>query len=235
VPARVEVLVDARLKPIRLESQEIHFKPAAPSRLYWAGRPAMRIVQALFWLQDTLADTAERARTLRGCATFLRIRSMAVRCARTSAPGCRRSRSGCRSSSAAFSTHRRPHERVGLKPLSAGPHASSDREYRAVPTRHHGADSRPPRSVSCCRQRPGTPVGNVEKDFWVCWTLQELYHDLPYGSPRLVFKGGTSLSKAYGLIQRFSEDIDVTVFGDDVGHAASTAALEELSGKRRRA
>lgn len=35
VPARIEVLVDARLKPIRLGTQEIHFKYAAPSRLYW--------------------------------------------------------------------------------------------------------------------------------------------------------------------------------------------------------
>ena len=62
VPARIEVLVDGRLKPIRLQSQEIRFKAAAPSRLYWAGRPAMRVVQALYWLQDTLEDPEERAR-----------------------------------------------------------------------------------------------------------------------------------------------------------------------------
>lgn len=62
VPARVEVLVDARLKPIRLDSQEIRFKAAAPSRLYWAGRPAMRMVQALYWLQDMLGDADSRAR-----------------------------------------------------------------------------------------------------------------------------------------------------------------------------
>lgn len=48
----------------------------------------------------------------------------------------------------------------------------------------------------------------VEKDFWVCWTLCRLF-SLPEGHPRLVFKGGTSLSKAYGLIKRFSEDIDI--------------------------
>lgn len=62
VPARIEVLVDARLKPIKLGSQEIHFKFAAPSRLYWAGRPAMRVVQALHWMQDMLAQDDERAR-----------------------------------------------------------------------------------------------------------------------------------------------------------------------------
>ncbi|MFG1428812.1 DUF6088 family protein [Roseixanthobacter glucoisosaccharinicivorans] len=60
VPARIEVLIDARLKPIKLGKQIIHFKAAAPSRLYWAGRPGMRVVQALYWLQDTL--TAENDR-----------------------------------------------------------------------------------------------------------------------------------------------------------------------------
>lgn len=65
VPARIEVLVDARLKPIKLGAQEIHFKSAAPSRLYWAGRPAMRIVQALHWLQDVLTRPDERERVAR--------------------------------------------------------------------------------------------------------------------------------------------------------------------------
>ncbi len=64
VPARIEVLIDARLKPIKLGKQEIHFKSAAPSRLYWAGRPAMRIVQALHWLQDILNDEEERNRVI---------------------------------------------------------------------------------------------------------------------------------------------------------------------------
>lgn len=62
VPAKIEVMVDARLKPIRLGNQEILFKHAAPSRLYWAGRPAMRIVQALHWLKDVL-DQGEDERT----------------------------------------------------------------------------------------------------------------------------------------------------------------------------
>jgi hypothetical protein len=62
VPARIEVLVDARLKPIKLGNQEIHFKQAAPSRLYWAGRPAMRVVQALHWMQDMLVNNDERLR-----------------------------------------------------------------------------------------------------------------------------------------------------------------------------
>lgn len=83
--------------------------------------------------------------------------------------------------------------------------------------------------------RLGAPVGNIEKDFWVCWTLDALYHRLPNGGPRLLFKGGTSLSKAFGLIERFSEDIDVTVFRDDLDQAASVEELEALSNKKRRA
>ncbi|MHB1241204.1 MAG: nucleotidyl transferase AbiEii/AbiGii toxin family protein, partial [Gammaproteobacteria bacterium] len=83
--------------------------------------------------------------------------------------------------------------------------------------------------------RLGTPVGNVEKDFWVCWTLNALHLERPAGGPRLLFKGGTSLSKAYGLIQRFSEDIDITVFRDDLDVPASVEELEVLSNKKRRA
>lgn len=81
--------------------------------------------------------------------------------------------------------------------------------------------------------RLGAPVGNVEKDFWVCWTLNALYRERPAGGPRLLFKGGTSLSKAYGLIQRFSEDIDITVYRDDLDEPASVEELEALSNKKR--
>ncbi len=83
--------------------------------------------------------------------------------------------------------------------------------------------------------RLGTAVQNVEKDFWVCWTLDALFNGLPQGNPRLLFKGGTSLSKAFGLVARFSEDIDITVFRDDLGFNADAAELEAMSGKKRRA
>ncbi len=83
--------------------------------------------------------------------------------------------------------------------------------------------------------RLGTPEQNIEKDFWVCWALEALFNDLEAGGPRLLFKGGTSLSKGYGLIERFSEDIDITVFREDIGQAASMLELEELSGKKRTA
>lgn len=82
--------------------------------------------------------------------------------------------------------------------------------------------------------RLGTTLQNVEKDFWVCWTLDALFNGLPKEEPRLLFKGGTSLSKAFGLISRFSEDIDITVFRQDIGEPASVEELESLSGKKRR-
>jgi predicted nucleotidyltransferase component of viral defense system len=52
------------------------------------------------------------------------------------------------------------------------------------------------------------PEAMVEKDFWVCWTLHYLFHSCPWAQ-HLAFKGGTSLSKCFHLIERFSEDIDV--------------------------
>jgi len=84
-------------------------------------------------------------------------------------------------------------------------------------------------------RRLGTPEQNIEKDFWVTWTLDVLFNGLPNDHPRLLFKGGTSLSKAYGLISRFSEDIDITVFREDLGQAASIEELEALSRKKRQA
>ncbi len=50
----------------------------------------------------------------------------------------------------------------------------------------------------------------IEKDFWVCWTLRELFGLTDIGN-KLIFKGGTSLSKAYKLINRFSEDVDLAI------------------------
>ncbi|TAL83753.1 MAG: hypothetical protein EPN62_09895 [Candidimonas sp.] len=54
VPANVIIHTDARRRAIQLDNLTITFKLTAPSRLYWAGRPAMRVVQALYWLKDTL-------------------------------------------------------------------------------------------------------------------------------------------------------------------------------------
>ncbi|EPX78075.1 nucleotidyl transferase AbiEii/AbiGii toxin family protein [Salipiger mucosus] len=68
----------------------------------------------------------------------------------------------------------------------------------------------------------GRPSHLLEKDIWVVWCLKTLFQS-EIGTP-LVFKGGTSLSKAYGVIRRFSEDVDLTydireLAGDLVGDA----------------
>lgn len=86
--------------------------------------------------------------------------------------------------------------------------------------------------------RLGTEGRYVEKDLWVCLVLHTLYNLLPQGHPSLLFKGGTALSKAGGLISRFSEDIDIVVFREWLGYAgegdpANSAA--DLSNTRRRA
>jgi hypothetical protein len=56
----------------------------------------------------------------------------------------------------------------------------------------------------------------LEKDFWVCWTLRRLFA-LPDVGEHLIFKGGTSLSKGWKAISRFSEDIDVSLSREWLG------------------
>src|ERR1039457_4618679 len=58
--------------------------------------------------------------------------------------------------------------------------------------------------------RKGLADAIVEKDFWVCWVLKQLF-SIETLSGRLLFKGGTSLSKVFHAINRFSEDIDLAV------------------------
>jgi hypothetical protein len=60
VPARVVVHTDTRRSDLRFGNLVIEFKHTAPSRLYWAGRPAMQVVQALHWAKDMLPT--DRAR-----------------------------------------------------------------------------------------------------------------------------------------------------------------------------
>ena len=54
------------------------------------------------------------------------------------------------------------------------------------------------------------PEAMAEKDFWICWTLDYLFHNSQWAA-HIAFKGGTSLSKCYALIERFSEDIDIII------------------------
>ena len=85
--------------------------------------------------------------------------------------------------------------------------------------------------------RLDTLPGYVEKDFWVCLVLEVLYNRMPEGHPRLLFKGGTSLSKVFGLIRRFSEDIDLVVRRDDLGFEGDRdpADAEGISNRARSA
>lgn len=58
------------------------------------------------------------------------------------------------------------------------------------------------------REKTGRPTHLLEKDVWVVWTLGALFESVLAAG--LTFKGGTSLSKAYKIIDRFSEDLDLT-------------------------
>lgn len=80
--------------------------------------------------------------------------------------------------------------------------------------------------------RTGFSKDIIEKDFWVCWTLKHLF-SIPEIGGHLIFKGGTSLSKAYKIIERFSEDIDISVskhylgFKDDLDPACATSTNKQ--------
>jgi len=75
----------------------------------------------------------------------------------------------------------------------------------------------------------------VEKDFWVCWILDKLFQ-LPTWGGQLTFKGGTSLSKGWKLIERFSEDIDIVIdrgaLGFDGDNAPEKAPSKNQTKKR---
>ena len=66
--------------------------------------------------------------------------------------------------------------------------------------------------------RRGMRPAIVEKDFWVCWVLKKLFTDAEL-KDRMVFKGGTTLSKVFHLIERFSEDIDLVLDWGLFGYA----------------
>ena len=68
--------------------------------------------------------------------------------------------------------------------------------------------------------RRGFHPAIAEKDFWVCWVLKKLFESEELAT-NLVFKGGTSLSKVYGLIDRFSEDIDLVLNWELLGFSNS--------------
>lgn len=82
--------------------------------------------------------------------------------------------------------------------------------------------------------RKGLPEAIVEKDFWVCWVLKQIF-SIDGLSGRLLFKGGTSLSKIFHAIHRFSEDIDLAVDYAALGFTGSRDPKQTDLSKTRRA
>jgi len=78
----------------------------------------------------------------------------------------------------------------------------------------------------------GMQVVILEKDFWVCWTLKVLFR-LPSIGESLIFKGGTSLSKVFQVIERFSEDTDVSKDHDYLGFGGGNKPEAGASNKEK--
>ena len=91
------------------------------------------------------------------------------------------------------------------------------------------------RRLACLKvaEQKRLQAASVDKDFWVCWALREMFN-LPDIGSRITFKGGTSLSKAWELIERFSEDIDLVVDKDVLGFAREASPDQAPSNKQRR-
>ena len=74
--------------------------------------------------------------------------------------------------------------------------------------------------------------GLIEKDFWVCWVLNRLFF-IPAINPHILFKGGTTLSKIFSVITRFSEDIDLAVDYRMLGFNGDRNPISDMSNTRR--
>src|SRR5579863_8342404 len=79
----------------------------------------------------------------------------------------------------------------------------------------------------------GLTSAMIEKDFSVCWTLKRIF-TLPDPPAGLLFKGGTSLSKVFGVIERFSEDVDLSFDRVGLGFGGESDPLNAATGKKRK-
>lgn len=82
--------------------------------------------------------------------------------------------------------------------------------------------------LDAAERLPELPPALIEKDFWVCWLLRRLF--LRDQDVSMIFKGGTSISKAYPIIRRFSEDIDLSLDRDGLGYG--DARLDSAPSKK---
>lgn len=87
--------------------------------------------------------------------------------------------------------------------------------------------------IAASQLRPAISAAIMEKDFWVCWTLKRIFafDGFPFG---LIFKGGTALSKAFGVIERFSEDMDLSFDRSQLGFSAARDPEKAASGKKQK-
>lgn len=76
----------------------------------------------------------------------------------------------------------------------------------------------------------GISAKMLEKDIWICWVLEQLFSNFE----GMVFKGGTSLSKGYDVIQRFSEDIDITINPLNLGEKINVDKITNAQAKKVR-
>lgn len=188
VPVRIEVLTDRRLRPITLGNLTLDRHYAGPSRLYWAGRPAMRFVEALHWLRDMLPsdDGGLRGRLI----SILRNpdRGQAIR-------------EDLRAGFSALPEWMRAIVRDLLREseiteLSAKENAIGSAMTAGFQTVLAASERERRDLFLAAANRLGTAEQNIEKDFWECWTRDALFNGLEPGGPHLLFKGGTSLSKS---------------------------------------
>ena len=81
-------------------------------------------------------------------------------------------------------------------------------------------------------ERLRIPAHMMEKDAWVCWTLREIF-TLPDARAHFIFKGGTSFSKVWKVIHRFSEDIDISISREWLGFSGARDPERAVSRKQR--
>jgi hypothetical protein len=90
--------------------------------------------------------------------------------------------------------------------------------------RFRGSDEFGP-TVDAAAERLGISPTAVEKDYWVTQVLRVLGHQF---AEDFVFKGGTSLSKAYGILERFSDDLDILILRGDRSKGATDRLMKSM-------
>jgi len=86
---------------------------------------------------------------------------------------------------------------------------------------------------AAARGRLALPAAAIEKDYWICWILKQIA-EIPELRGEITFKGGTSLSKGWGLLDRFSEDLDLAVNRRVLGTHFTSSFEEPLTTSQRK-